>query len=66
MTFIFFIFGLVIAGFQTLILKEIWHLNLRPKWIIFLVTPTLLVGADFFLMIKLQLFYSLVLYVQYS
>ena len=48
MTFIFLIFGLAIAGFQTLILKEIWHLNLRPKWIIFLITPTLLVGADYF------------------
>ena len=48
MTFIFLIFGLAIAGFQTLILKEIWQVSIRPKWIVFLITPTLIVGANYF------------------
>ncbi len=48
MTFIFLIFGLAIAGFQTLIFKEIWQVNLRPKWILFLITPLLITITDYF------------------
>ena len=48
MTFIFLIFGLAIAGFQTLIFKEIWQINLRPKWILFLIIPLLITITDYF------------------
>ena len=48
MTFIFLMFGLAIAGFQTLVLKEIWQINLRPKWILFLITPLLITITDYF------------------
>lgn len=39
MVIAFALFGLGIAFFQTVILITLWGVNLKPKWILFLITP---------------------------
>ncbi|MGV0831395.1 hypothetical protein ACTS9D_04070 [Empedobacter brevis] len=49
MTIIFLFFGFIIAAFQTLILKEIWQVSIRPKWLLFVITPLVIVSVDLLL-----------------
>lgn len=48
MGFFLVVFGLGIALFQTLILSGLYGLNLKPKWIIFVLTPLTIVIPSFF------------------
>lgn len=47
MIFFLALFGLGIALFQTLILIGLYNFNLKPKWIVFLITPLSIIIANF-------------------
>ncbi|MEG0984187.1 hypothetical protein, partial [Algoriella sp.] len=44
----FLLFGLLIGVFQTFILKDIWRVNIRPKWLIIVLTPLIIIITDYF------------------
>lgn len=46
MTFFLALFGLGIALFQTLILLGLYNFNIKPRWIVFLITPLTIVIAN--------------------
>lgn len=48
MIILFLIFGLAIAGFQTIILRELLQLKRFPKWLMFLITPTIIIASNTF------------------
>ena len=48
MAFFLALFGLGIALFQTLILVGLYGFNLKPRWIIYAITPSTMVIASFF------------------